>query len=75
MMMMMMMMAVTLRQLPATSQARGATDDPADRQTDTNTKLQHFFFPFLLLACIFALYFLFETLVVFENIFYISAFI
>ena len=62
MMMTMMMMVVTLRQLPATSRGKGVTDGPIDRQTNTDTNIQHFFFLFLLLECIFALYFLFETL-------------
>ena len=62
MMMTMMMMATTLRQLPTTSQGRSVTGDPTSRITDTDTDIQHFFFLFLLLECIFALYFLFETL-------------
>jgi len=62
MMMTMMMMVVTLRRLPATRRGKGVTGNPIDKQIDTDTDIQQFFFPFPLLACIFELYVVFETL-------------
>ena len=57
-----MMMVATLRRLPATRRGKGVTGDSIDKQTDIDTDIQQFFFPFPLLAYIFELYVVFETL-------------
>ena len=61
----MMAMAVAIQRLfLATSQGRGTSGDPANRQTDRQTNIDttllFTFFP--LLACISTIYILFETL-------------